>query len=163
MKKFLIVLLISFPCLLFGQTISFGGAYLYGFTVKGSGVNLRVLYYPVYRLSVAAEYNYFFPKTINEELIKRSDLFLNFRYYFPVTDKIRVYPLVGIAWDLRHTAQTSINELTFKKESEGGINSGLGIVYHRGKAYTFAEIQNTFGLLGQAYFVVGIGIKQQWK
>jgi opacity protein-like surface antigen len=162
-KKFFLIIAFLLPLSLQAQVFSFGTGYTYGFREKLSGVNFRGFLHLTYRLNAGLEYNYFFPADMEGLTRGRSDVMLNARYYFPVKQKWKVYPLAGFGWNMVKSTEPSLNESHTNKASEGGINTGLGLIYGIGRISGFIEFQKTFGRLGQAQIILGISLKQVRK
>lgn len=120
------------------------------------GINARMYYGPTETFCFGPEVSFFpYQKIDNEYEVNILDLNLNAHYIFELNPKLGVYPLSGINYTIEKERLIDLSH-DAEKESEIGLNYGLGGHYNLGKFFVFAEFKGVLGQLNAEFVTVGV-------
>ena len=141
----------------------------YGTEISNLGIGAKFQYGITDAIRAEASFNYFLKK----DGANMWDVNVNAHYLFPIADKFKVYPLVGLTyanckvdmgWSVEGMSPEDIQDLIeTSSESEGrvGVNLGAGIQYDLSSkfAINFEVKYQLIKDFNQAVFGVGIAYK----
>jgi outer membrane protein X len=163
MKKFYLVLLIGLMSVssVFAQKgeTTVGLNLGYGSEIKSIGIGAKVGYGITDQIRIAPSFNYFLEKDYLSQWEVNADL----HYLFPLSDKVTVYPLAGVAyinWKVNF-GDIFGDDDSSATTSKIGINLGGGIGYSLTEKISIgAELKySVVSDFDQAVFAVNIAYK----
>ena len=143
----------------------------YGTEISNLGFGVKGQYVLTNEIRLEAGFDYFLKK----DGMSMWDVNVNAHYLFPITDKIKVYPLAGLTYtnwkvsmgvddineDLKNSLGDDYNEVKSDSEGKFGVNLGGGIQYDINSrwAVNFELKYQLISKFNQAVFGIGIAYK----
>ncbi len=144
---------------LHAQSLSAGGAFVYGDDIEEFGINFRSYYnLPDERFCFGPELTFFrdHEEEHDGETLTKSlwEVNLNGHFIFELSEKWGIYPLTGLNVSIESERSPDINgELT---ETKLGLNLGGGIHRVAGPVVIFAEYDHLVSVLNQNTLTLGL-------